>query len=89
MTSSSVASRECHAGLDRAADCVIVEGVGGFRVPLGPGLDTAQLAARLALPVVLVVGMRLGCLNHALLTREAIAARGLALAGWVANHIDP
>jgi dethiobiotin synthetase len=58
-------------------------------VPLGPGADTAQLAARLALPVVLVVGIRLGCLNHALLTVEAIAARRLKLAGWVANHIDP
>ena len=54
-----------------------------------PGLDTAQLAARLALPVVLVVGVRLGCLNHALLTADAIAARGLTLAGWVANHVDP
>jgi dethiobiotin synthetase len=58
-------------------------------VPLGGGADTARLAARLALPVVLVVGMRLGCLNHALLTAEAIAARRLKLAGWVANHIDP
>ena len=71
------------------ADVVIVEGVGGFRVPLGRNIDTSALAARLALPVVLVVGMRLGCLNHALLTSEAIAARGLVLAGWVANHIDP
>ena len=75
--------------LSALADVVIVEGAGGFRVPLGPGTDTAQLAARLALPVVLVVGMRLGCLNHALLTVEAIAARGLDIAGWVANHIDP
>lgn len=79
----------CFDSLAAAADVVIVEGVGGFRVPLGPGADTAQLAARLALPVVLVVGMRLGCLNHALLTADAIAGRGLALAGWVANHIDP
>jgi dethiobiotin synthetase len=71
------------------ADVVVVEGVGGFLVPLAPHRDTAQLAQRLALPVVLVVGMRLGCLNHALLTLEAIAARGLALAGWVANHVDP
>ncbi len=70
------------------ADVVIVEGAGGFRVPLGAAADTAQLAARLALPVVLVVGMRLGCLNHALLTAEAIAARGLVLAGWIANHVD-
>jgi dethiobiotin synthetase len=79
----------CFHALSGQADLVVVEGVGGFRVPLGPGGDTAQLAARLALPVVLVVGMRLGCLNHALLTAEAIASRGLALAGWVANHIDP
>jgi dethiobiotin synthetase len=79
----------CFDALAAAADVVVVEGVGGFRVPLGPGADTAQLAARLALPVVLVVGMRLGCLNHALLTADAIAGRGLALAGWVANHIDP
>lgn len=71
------------------ADVVVVEGIGGFRVPLGPGIDTAQLAARLALPLVLVVGLRLGCLNHALLTVEAIADRGLKLAGWVANHADP
>lgn len=70
-------------------DLVVVEGVGGFRVPLGPGCDSAELAARLALPLILVVGMRLGCLNHALLTVEAIAARGLELAGWVANHIEP
>ena len=71
------------------ADVVVVEGAGGFKVPLGPGTDTAQLAARLALPVVLVVGMRLGCLNHALLTAEAVAGSGLKLAGWVANHVDP
>jgi dethiobiotin synthetase len=71
------------------ADLVIVEGVGGFCVPLGKDLNTADLAVELGLPVILVVGMRLGCINHALLTAEAIAARGLRLAGWVANHIDP
>lgn len=71
------------------ADSVVVEGAGGFRVPLGPTSDTADLAALIALPVVLVVGMRLGCLNHALLTVSAIEAAGLPLAGWVANHIDP
>lgn len=76
-------------GLAERAQVVVVEGVGGFQVPLGPGIDTAQLAARLALPVVLVVGMRLGCLNHALLTAQAVAGRGLPLAGWVANHVDP
>jgi dethiobiotin synthetase len=81
--------RQCFDALAARADVVIVEGVGGFRVPLGPGVDTTHLAARLALPLVLVVGIRLGCLNQALLTAEAIAGRGLTLAGWVANHIDP
>ena len=76
-------------GLAARAQLVVVEGVGGFQVPLGPGIDTAQLAERLALPVVLVVGMRLGCLNHALLTAQAVAGHGLKLAGWVANHVDP
>ncbi|MDR2874402.1 MAG: dethiobiotin synthase [Methylobacillus sp.] len=71
------------------ADVVIVEGVGGFRVPLNETEDTADLAAQLALPVILVVAMRLGCLNHALLTAEAIASRGLKLAGWIANATDP
>jgi len=71
------------------AEFTVVEGVGGFRVPLGPGLDTADLARAFALPVILVVGMRLGCLNHALLTRDAIAGCGLRLAGWIANEIDP
>lgn len=70
-------------------DWALVEGVGGFRVPLGEGWDTADLAKSLGLPVLLVVGLRLGCLNHALLTAEAIRARGLHLAGWVANTVDP
>ena len=71
------------------AEAVVVEGVGGFRVPLSQHFDTADLAAGLQLDVILVVGLRLGCLNHALLTAEAIAARGLKLAGWVANTIEP
>lgn len=75
--------------LAELADVVLVEGVGGFIVPLGDSIDSADLAADLDLPVILVVGMRLGCLNHALLTQEAIRARGLMLAGWVANQIDP
>jgi dethiobiotin synthetase len=75
--------------LRRQADAVVVEGVGGFCVPLDGEFGTAELAQALALPVVLVVGVRLGCLNHAALTAEAIAARGLRLAGWVANAIDP
>lgn len=77
------------AKLTTLADCILVEGVGGFRVPLGPQGDSADLAQRLELPVILVVGLRLGCINHALLTAEAIRARGLTLAGWVANQIDP
>lgn len=68
---------------------VVVEGVGGFRVPLAERLDTVDLARALGLPVVLVVGMRLGCLNHALLTAESVARTGLVLAGWIANAVDP
>jgi dethiobiotin synthetase len=71
------------------ADFALVEGVGGFRVPLIEGWDTADLAVDLGLPVILVVGLRLGCINHALLTAEAIRARGLHLAAWVANTADP
>lgn len=71
------------------AEVVLVEGVGGFCVPLGDSITSADLAVDLDLPVILVVGMRLGCLNHALLTQEAIAARRLTIAGWVANQIDP
>lgn len=76
---------ESFSELNAQADVVIVEGVGGFRVPLNDEQDSADLAEQLGLPVILVVGMRLGCLNHALLTADAIAARGLTLAGWVAN----
>lgn len=74
--------------LQRCADVVIVEGVGGFRVPLGVEKDTADMAIMLGIPVVLVVGMRLGCINHALLTSDAIARAGLVLAGWLANQMD-
>lgn len=83
------AIHEAFSALTQRADRVVVEGVGGFRVPLGPQLDTADLAVDLGLPVVLVVGLRLGCINHALLTAEAVRARGLTLAGWVGNCIDP
>lgn len=81
--------REAYALLARQADVVVVEGAGGLLVPLSASRDMADLAVSLNLPMVLVVGMRLGCLNHALLTSEAMAARGLRLAGWVANRIDP
>ncbi len=70
------------------ADVLVVEGVGGFCVPLGPEWDTAGLAADLGLPVVLVVGLRLGCINHALLTAEAVRARGLRPVGWIGNVVD-
>lgn len=81
--------RTCYQTLARQADAVVVEGAGGWRVPLGPAGDMADLAAALGLPVILVVGLRLGCLNHALLSADAIRARGLTLAGWVANALDP
>jgi dethiobiotin synthetase len=71
------------------ADFCLIEGAGGWRLPLGRGCYLSELVQRLDLPVILVVGMRLGCLNHALLTQEAILADGLKLAGWVANVIDP
>jgi dethiobiotin synthetase len=70
------------------ADAVIVEGIGGWRVPLNETETTADLVRRLKLPVVLVVGLRLGCISHALLTAEAIAHDGLELLGWIANAVD-
>jgi dethiobiotin synthetase len=81
--------RRCFDSLASAADCIIVEGAGGWHAPIGDDATMADLAAAFALPVLLVVGLRLGCLNHALLTREAIAARGVAFRGWLANAIDP
>ena len=78
----------CFEQVRAQSDAVVVEGVGGFRVPLNDSYDTADLAQDMGLPVVLVVGMRLGCINQALLTAEAIAARGLSLMGWVANSVD-
>ncbi len=75
--------------LREMADVTVVEGVGGFAVPLNARQDTADMAEMLGLPVILVVGMRLGCINHALLTAQAIRHKGLHLAAWVANQIDP
>lgn len=77
--------RSCYDQVRHLVDAVVVEGIGGFRVPLSDRFDTSDLAQHLGLPVIMVVGMRLGCLNLALLTAEAIQARGLKLAGWVAN----
>jgi dethiobiotin synthetase len=69
-------------------DCIVVEGVGGWEVPLSEEAGMPALAAMLGLPVILVVGIRLGCINHALLTADAVRARGLELAGWIANRVD-
>ncbi|WP_027467456.1 dethiobiotin synthase [Deefgea rivuli] len=79
----------CAEQLSRMADIVIIEGAGGWYAPLSEDLAIADLASALNAPVIVVVGMRLGCLNHALLTIEAIQLRGLVVAGWIANLIDP
>ncbi len=75
--------------LSERADAVVVEGVGGWQVPIGDSATMADVARLLDLPVMLVVGIRLGCINHALLTAQAVRAAGLALAGWVACRVDP
>jgi dethiobiotin synthetase len=80
---------DAHRRLASDWDFTVVEGVGGFHVPLSPTRDARDLAAALGLPVVLVVGLRLGCLNHALLTADSVRGAGLFLAGWIANAIDP
>jgi dethiobiotin synthetase len=81
--------RQAYQRLAATADWVVVEGVGGWRVPLGPRDSVADLPRWLGLPVVLVVGLRLGCLSHALLSAESILASGATLLGWVANQVDP
>ena len=75
--------------LNQQADFTLIEGAGGWRVPLSGQDSLSDVAQGLGLPVILVVGVRLGCISHALLTAEAIAQDGLQLAGWVANIIDP
>ena len=75
--------------LQQQADVVIVEGAGGFRVPINREQTMADLAIQLNLPVIMVVGIRLGCINHALMTAGSIKATGLNLVGWVANRVDP
>jgi dethiobiotin synthetase len=80
---------ERHRMLAALADAVVVEGAGGWLVPINDTETLADLALALRLPVVLVVGLRLGCLNHAMLTARAIRASGATLAGWIANRIDP
>ncbi|WP_171966904.1 dethiobiotin synthase [Stenotrophomonas bentonitica] len=77
------------ARLSAQADTVVVEGVGGWLAPLSTTLDQSHLVHALQLPVVMVVGLRLGCLNHARLTAQAIAASGATCIGWIANEVDP
>ena len=79
----------CFSRLAARADCVVVEGVGGWRVPVSEHGFVADAAMMLGLPVLLVVGLRLGCLNHALLTHEAIRRDGALFAGWIGNAVDP
>ena len=79
----------CRGAMMHRADFVIVEGAGGWRVPLNNRETMADIPKQLSLPVILVVGLKLGCINHALLSAEAILKDGLEIAGWVANQIDP
>ncbi len=88
MTADRLAAY-CRGAMMQPADLVLVEGAGGWRVPLSMRESLARLPQLLELDVILVVGMKLGCINHAILTAEAIARDGLRLAGWVANHVDP
>jgi dethiobiotin synthetase len=78
-----------HGALAAMADVVVVEGVGGWLAPLADDLDQSALARALGLPVLLVVGLKLGCVNHARLSARAIVADGCVLAGWIANAVDP
>jgi dethiobiotin synthetase len=80
--------KKCFDQLQKKSDVVVVEGVGGWYAPLSAHTTIADLAETLRLPIILVVGLRLGCLNHALLTVQAIRQSGLSIAGWVANHVE-
>lgn len=80
---------DAHARLAAQVDALVVEGVGGWEAPLSATLMQADLVRTLHLPVLLVVGLRLGCLSHALLSARAITADGLHLAGWIGSHVDP
>jgi len=89
MTITLPEMEEAFQALRATADVVLIEGVGGWMAPLATGLDQCELVRRCGVPVILVVGMRLGCLNHARLTARAIAADGCELRGWIATAIDP
>jgi dethiobiotin synthetase len=81
--------KDAFAALSTNTDCVVVEGVGGWSVPLSESLMQHDVVRALKLPVILVVGIRLGCINHALLSARAIATDGLELIGWIGSRIDP
>ncbi|MGH1461486.1 MAG: dethiobiotin synthase [Neptuniibacter sp.] len=89
MLSADRIAAMCKGVLMQPADFAIIEGAGGWRVPLSHRETFANIAKQLNFPVIMVVGMKLGCINHALLTAESIARDGLKLAGWVANRVDP
>jgi len=79
---------EAFQNIQKHADCIVVEGAGGLLIPLNQDEDLGEFAKKIDLPMILVVGMKLGCLNHALLTYEAIKARNLKIAGWIANALE-
>lgn len=79
---------EAFQNIQKHADCIVVEGAGGLLIPLNKDEDLGGFAKKIDLPMILVVGMKLGCLNHALLTYEAIKARNLKIAGWIANALE-
>jgi dethiobiotin synthetase len=89
MTVALPEIEDAFLALRATADIVLIEGVGGWMAPLATGLDQCQLVRRCGVPVILVVGMRLGCINHARLTARAIHADGCELRGWIATAIDP
>ena len=80
---------ECFDEISSQCEVLVVEGVGGWRTPCVGGKGMADMVSRMKCPVILVVGMKLGCINHALLTAEAVRSDGFELAGWIANQIDP
>lgn len=86
---SAAALHERCISMEKETEYLMIEGVGGWEVPLNANETTADFARLLDLPVILVVGIRLGCLNHALLTRDAVLRQKLTIAAWIANIIDP
>ncbi|MEE9551992.1 MAG: dethiobiotin synthase [Gammaproteobacteria bacterium] len=80
---------QAYTALQSQADCVVVEGVGGWRVPLDEKIFLVDMVKALQLPVILVVGLRLGCINHAILSAETICADNVNLIGWIANQVVP